>query len=293
MNTQIRTLESYFQREEKPPGLVAIVPVDEDYMAVDEIHSHNFYQIIFVDKGAAEHTIEYEAAVRIEPYTVAVVFPKQLHRIRFTPEAKGVIIMFDEVLFCSDILKNELKSYTKDLYNKLNVIRREQINYLKIRRMADTIHQLLQNITPIKKEQIRFYIKILLLELIESVHGEVQVQKNLPTVNLYAKYKELIDNQFMEVKTVSEYARQMGVSSRKLNQICKSEAGITALAVIHERLMVEIRRLLLFSGESMKEIAFKLGFSSTPAFNRFVYLQTGKRPSELKHTESQMDNQKG
>lgn len=286
MDRYVRTLESCFINEKKIPGLVNIVPIDEQYVSINRIHSHDYFQIIFIDKGAAKHTIEYDNGILMEPRSVSVIFPKQLHQITFTSGTEGIIVMFDEVLFCSDILKKELKSYTKDLYKKLNLIRREQIDYIKLRKMVDNINYLLLNITPIKKEQIRFYIKILLLQLIEDVHEDTLPQKSLPTVNLFARYKELIEEQFRETKTVAAYAGQIGISSRKLNQICKTEAGITALAVIHERLMIEIRRLLLFSGESMKEIAYELGFSSTPAFNKFVFSQTGKKPSELKNITS-------
>lgn len=289
MDRYVRTLESCFINEKKIPGLVSIVPIDEQYASINRIHSHDYFQIIFIDKGTAKHTIEYEDDILMEPRSVSVIFPKQLHQISFTSDTEGIIIMFDEVLFCSDILKKELKSYTKDLYKKLNIIRREQIDYIKLRKMVDNINYLLQNITPIKKEQIRFYIKILLLQLIEDVHEDTLPQKSLPAVNLFARYKELIEEQFRETKTVAAYAGQIGISSRKLNQICKTETGITALAVIHERLMIEIRRLLFFSGESMKEIAYELGFSSTPAFNKFVFSQTGKNPSELKNITSQKD----
>lgn len=79
----------------------------------------------------------------------------------------------------------------------------------------------------------------------------------------------------------------MGITSKKLNEICKAEAGMTALSVIHERLIVETRRLLLFSGKSIKEISFTLGFTSPPAFNRFVYSKTNKTPTQLRESLSQ------
>lgn len=292
MKEPIHTLESYFVKNNKPFLPVNMAIIDDSYEQTTDLHRHNFFQVIFIDQGTAEHTIEYEQPVIMESHCVSVIFPNQLHRITFSPDAKGVILMFDEALFCSDILKNELKAYNHNLYNKLNIISREKINYNQIRKMIHHVTFLFNNITPIRREQIRFYIKILLLELIEDVHEEIQPQKNLPTVNLYARYKELIDNQYAENKTVKEYARQMGITTKRLNTICKIEAKSTALAVIHERLMVEARRLLMFSGISMKEIAFTLGFTSPSAFNRFIFAQTGKTPFELKNSMSQKANEK-
>ena len=86
---------------------------------------------------------------------------------------------------------------------------------------------------------------------------------------------------------MTDYASQLGISSKKLNEICKRESGMTALEVIHERLMVEIKRMLLFSGERIKEIAFTLGFASVSSFNKFIYSKTCKTPTELKNSLSQ------
>lgn len=286
----IQTLESYLTKTDQPFSPVHIASINKDVNPVRTIHSHNFFQVILIDRGTAEHTIEYEKPVIMNPSSISVLFPGQLHKIMFSPDCQGMVLMFDEIMFCSDILKNELKAYNENLSRKLNFITRRQVNYPKIRMMIDRVSFLYNNITPIRREQIRFYIKILLLQLIEDVHEEILTSGSAPSVNLYARYKELINGQYIENKTVAEYARQLGITTKKLNQVCKAEARTTALAVIHERVLIEARRLLLFSGESIKEIAFTLGFTSPSAFNRFIHSLTGKTPNELKSNMSQNDN---
>ena len=131
-----------------------------------------------------------------------------------------------------------------------------------------------------------------MLQLIEYAHEKEQPAKTLPTVNVYADYKDLIDKQYHSTKTVAGYAQQMGISVKRLNNICKQESGMTALAVLHERIMVEAKRMLLFSGESITEISFKLGFTSPSAFNKFIHSKTNKTPTELNLSLSQNYKQK-
>ncbi len=287
MEIPVRTLDTFLGSHHTPylPFNIEMFayPGPED---AKEIHRHNYFQILCIDQGTVQQSIEQDS-YRLVSGDISVIFPKQIHMIEFSPGCKGVVIRFDEVLFCSDILKKELSAYNIDLYNKLNYIRLSREKYRHIRKMADNIHDLHTHITPIKKEQIRFYIKILLLQLIEDVHDDVLPGKNLPTINVYARFKELIDEQYTETKTVAGFASQLGLSTKKLNEICKKETGSTALSVIHERKMLEIKRMLLFSGETNKEIAFKLGFASPSALNKFIFTKTGKTPTELKKNLSQ------
>lgn len=290
MNIPVNTLEKHFINS-KQPYLSLYIQYINGNIDTEEMHSHNYFQIIFIDEGEAKHCIEYEPPLVMKPYEVSVVFPKQIHQISFK-RCRGIILMFDEVLFCSDILKKELSAYNVDLYRKLNHIVYDKQQYQNIRDKVEQICILYNNISPIKKEQIRFYIKILLLQLIEYAHEKEQPAKNLSIVNVYANYKELIEKQYHSTKTVSSYAQQMGISVKRLNNICKQESGMTALAVLHERVMVEAKRMLLFSGESIKEISFKLGFTSPSAFNKFIYSKTNKTPTELKFSLSQNYKQK-
>lgn len=286
MDVAVNTLENYFNQSGKS-NLPFFIKTIEGNDNITGIHCHDYFQIIFIDKGNARHDIEYEKPVLMNKQDVSVIFPKQIHQITFSSDCKGVILMFDEALFCSDILKKELSAYNIDLYKKLNHIRYDEANYEMIKKKVHQICLLYDNISPIKKEQIRFYIKILLLQLIEDVHENKSEEKSLRTVNIYAQYKELIEEQYRKTRKVSDYAQLIGISAKRLNRICRKESGMTAQMVLHERLFVEARRLLLFSDESIKEIAYKLGFTSPSAFNKFIYSKTNKTPTELKGSLSQ------
>ena len=64
--------------------------------------------------------------------------------------------------------------------------------------------------------------------------------------------------------------------------ICNQYTGNTALSVIHERTLLEIKRMLVFFDFTIKEIAFDLGFDSQSALNKFIYSKLSCTPSELK-----------
>jgi AraC-like DNA-binding protein len=73
----------------------------------------------------------------------------------------------------------------------------------------------------------------------------------------------------------------MGTNADKLNFACKNSLGKTALKLIHEELVLEIRRLLLLNQLSLKEIAYELNFDSPANFSGFIKANTGLTPTEL------------
>ena len=54
-----------------------------------------------------------------------------------------------------------------------------------------------------------------------------------------------------------------------LGEVIKQQSGKTAIELIHERLMLEAKRMLFHTESSIKEIAFELGFEDASYFNRF------------------------
>ncbi|MEG0455523.1 MULTISPECIES: AraC family transcriptional regulator [Bacteroides] len=277
------TLESYFQAAHKPciafnlERLCHESPNDETLP-----HRHDYYQIVVLDKGSAVHRIEFDT-YHMSAGTISVLFPKQFHQITFSDDAQGYVIMFCDELFCSAVLKTELSAYTISLQQRLNYICPSADDYLSICKVVLQIKELYENLSIAKKEQIKFYIKIILLQLMELGTDREPSRSETEEATIFLQFKDLVEEQFRVCRTVQNYAGQLGITTKKLNSICNQYTGETALAVIHERTLLEIKRLLVFFDYSIKEIAFDLGFDSQSALNKFIASKANCTPSELKY----------
>lgn len=65
------------------------------------------------------------------------------------------------------------------------------------------------------------------------------------------------------------FASHVRCSPRTLNRIVLSARGLTAKAVIDERLALEAKRLLAYTDEPASHIAAELGFSEATNFTKF------------------------
>ena len=104
----------------------------------------------------------------------------------------------------------------------------------------------------------------------------------VPPLNNYAyQYKELLEKNISEKTRVSDYAEIMNISRVSLNKAVMREFGLSAVHLLKQRLLQEIKNDLLFSDLSVKEIAFRLHFSEPNHLMRFFKQMTGQTIREF------------
>ncbi|WP_205691014.1 helix-turn-helix transcriptional regulator [Cellulophaga sp. BC115SP] len=256
-----------------------------------EPHKKDHFIILVIETGTLQLHIE-EKLHYLKAGKIAVVFPDQVHFISdLSSDLKGKIILFEEILFCSDILKNELSTYNVNLSTQLNCTFLPKEDFEQSLHLVKLIKSIYEKPSLIKKEQARFHIKIFLLGLIESVHGLHPILQH-ETVDkpIYVRFKKLLNEHYKQHRTVQYYSEELAITPKKLNAITKKHCGETAIQAIHKRILIEIKRQLIFSDLTHKEIAFDLGFNSPSALNKFVKAKLKETPTELQQELAQMYN---
>ena len=103
-----------------------------------------------------------------------------------------------------------------------------------------------------------------------------------PPLNNYAyQYKELLEKNISEKTRVADYAEMMNISRVTLNKAVMREFGLSAVHLLKQRLLQEVKSDLLFTGLSVKEIAYRLHFSESNHLMRFFKQMTGQTINEF------------
>jgi AraC-like DNA-binding protein len=92
----------------------------------------------------------------------------------------------------------------------------------------------------------------------------------------------LVEVHFRNKHRVSDYATLLNKAPKTLANLFLLHRQPTPLQIIHNRITLEAKRLLLFTDKSTKEIAFALGFDEIPHFSRFFKKQTNLSPLEFR-----------
>ena len=92
----------------------------------------------------------------------------------------------------------------------------------------------------------------------------------------------LIDKHFRQHKDAGFYAEQLSLTSKRMNELTRRYLGKTITRMIHDRILLEARRDLVFSVKTVKAIAHELGFDESTYFCRFFRKMTGETPLQFR-----------
>jgi AraC family transcriptional activator of pobA len=111
---------------------------------------------------------------------------------------------------------------------------------------------------------------------IPELHGSRDMQR-------LRAFRHLIEAQYLKHWPVERYARRLALSETSLNRLCLRLAGRTGFDMIQQRLVLEARRRLVYSANSVSSIAGELGFKDPAYFSRFFRRHLGVGPTDFRH----------
>ena len=96
------------------------------------------------------------------------------------------------------------------------------------------------------------------------------------------RFRILLEQHFATLKSPAAYARQLHVSPNHLNAMVKRETGFSVSYWIGHAIVLEAKRLLVYSTLEVKEIAALLGYTDGPYFCRLFKKQVGLSPGAFR-----------
>ena len=82
--------------------------------------------------------------------------------------------------------------------------------------------------------------------------------------------------------SITDDAGQLGITPGQLSRLCREVLGISSLDIVKARVIQEAQRLLVYTGNSIKQIAYALGFADETYFCRVFRKHTALSPREFR-----------
>lgn len=101
--------------------------------------------------------------------------------------------------------------------------------------------------------------------------------------HIVRKFNLLVEANFRTEHSVSFYADQLFKSPKTLSNVFAIYNQKTPSQIIQDRIVLEARRLLLYTDRSVKHITFELGFEDVSYFSNFFKKNTGTSPSDFRN----------
>jgi AraC family transcriptional regulator, transcriptional activator of pobA len=254
---------------------------------VEDLHKHTFYEVMWVEKGKSRQVIDY-VDYEISPGSLFFISPGQLHIFEEWRPVSGGCIVFTEDFFLLNYQdKDKLfeLSFLDNFYSH-PVLHPTKPKFLEIKRTIDLIteEKKRKNYLPSVAQAL---LHVLLTQIQRCIDDQSESVVSKKYLVLYKKFKNLIDLNFTENISVSEYASKLAITQHHLNFVAKDVTGKTATEVIRARSILEAKRLLSFSNHSVSEIASQLGYFDSSYFAKLFKAETGNTPLEFKSAISE------
>lgn len=104
---------------------------------------------------------------------------------------------------------------------------------------------------------------------------------------LVQRYRALLEQHYTSHQPLAFYAARLAVTPDHLSRACRGMAGQSALELLHERLMLEARRLLSYTPMPVAQIAQQLGYDDAAYFSKFFARTVGLSPTDYRRQIAQ------
>ena len=249
-------------------------------------HRHDFYTVLLVKNACGSHFIDYVE----HPMQSKVVFfvgPGQVHQVVVNSDnPSGDILMFSDDFLNKNYISEEF-IFNLGMFScggGTPPILLSDETYEKLCLISNEIRQAFEGDSPFKFDIIGAHLKLFLIECnkfaVPSKEENPQaLQSGRPLVK---KFRQLLDTNYQNWHKVNEYAEEMSITPDYLNNILKTNIGKTAKELIFQRIIVESKRLGLYTALTTKEIAYQLGYDDPSHFSKFFKKETGQAFTEFK-----------
>lgn len=253
-------------------------------------HKHNFQEIIFIKSGIGKHLIDDRIYV-LNSNTFYLIGKGQVHEFIEGENLNGYLIRFvDNFIPPSRFNTND--AFNSTLLSSIISINElfipsPEVNYYES--ILDNLYyEYFENQMDFAKTQIIQHLLLALLTKLERRVRSLSKEKIIKTVDtetkMYHSFLLLIEENYKQHHDISYYVNELRVNKRKLAAICKVFSQKTPKQILNERLMVEAKRMLLYTSNSSKEIAFGLGYEDPAYFSRFFKKYNGLSPRAFKES---------
>ncbi|MDX6188970.1 helix-turn-helix domain-containing protein [Flavobacterium sp. Fl-318] len=249
---------------------------------VEEPHRHDSYLMVFFTNGSGIHEVDFDR-FEIKKGSLFVLQPGQMHHWSLSEDIEGYVIIFSQELYNLYFGQKKINDY--NFYNSI-------LNQPEVLFEGEESSKILPYFNLLIQENNQNHRLQLdkMLNLLDCIHIEIarkygetySRQAHSYNVKISA-FEVLLEKYFKTQKLPSFYADQLHITLKHLNRICNEILQKTATEVIMDRVILEIKRMLIDKQLAVNEVAYAVGYEDYSYFSRVFKKQTGISPTEFRN----------
>ncbi|MBL4688263.1 MAG: helix-turn-helix domain-containing protein [Nannocystaceae bacterium] len=246
-----------------------------------EAHLHDFNQILWFRAGSGVHLVDFVERA-YEAHTVVYIPRGAVHAFRKDLRVDGAILHFDDAMAMGGSDGQSLPAILRALAlssQPSRTLSPEQAS--AVNASLEALRSELDSQDGFgKSTDIEAALRLVLVRACRYFQDGSESKSK--EHKRYLDFLALVERHYLEARAVEAYASDLGVSSKTLSRAVHDAASCSPKDVISERVALEMKRLLVHTDLSVKEISARLGMSDASYSTRFFRKQTGVAPSAFR-----------
>lgn len=239
-------------------------------------HKHDgYFELIYIREGEGFHWVDTDFYQITSP-EIYFLKPGCLHCWQFTAIPKGYVILFKEEYFDAVREKN-LTDLFRDFAGEMQLPVPETAPIDSI--FLDILKEY-QRPGPFSYAIIHGYMQVLFSRILQLSNHVEDIQPLIG--DLISRFQKLLNSHCPDLHLVHEYADLLATTPQNLNAACRKHLNMSASEIISGQLLLEAKRHILHTENSIAEIAFNLHFNDASYFIKFFKKHTGTTPMQFR-----------
>lgn len=243
-------------------------------------HRHkDLFQILLLQKGSAQVQIDRRQMLLSQP-TVITLPPGYVHAFNFFEETDGFILTLALPLL-SDAAQTDRFSFMA-MDPQLIPLDRRSLASKQIEQLIEMMALELTQPDSWRTEICGHLVRALLIWLQRATLDLDKLGSDRAFSLLLNDFRHLIEMHYTEHLSIARYADKLSSSVASLNRHTQRHLGVSAQALVHQRVNQEAKRSLSFTQRALEQIALELGFEDPAYFSRFFKRLNACTPSQFR-----------
>ncbi len=227
-------------------------------------HKHiGYYELIFIIDGEGFHTVD-TVTYRVVAPEFYMLSAGQLHYWQFTSIPKGFVILLKE-----DEFDKINESNTIRLLSELKLVTQLSLsNSDSFVTILKDMYHIFKNGDNYSTDIIHSYLSALFAKLL-SLSKTANQKMSITPSKIFENFIDLVSTDVRKRHKVNEYASLLNTTPQNLNALCRKYRGKSASEIIVLQLILESKRYILHTDNTIFEIAEILGFEDVSNFIKY------------------------
>ncbi|MFF4343053.1 helix-turn-helix transcriptional regulator [Kitasatospora sp. NPDC001540] len=239
-----------------------------------------FHLLVAVRSGALSCSLDFTAHTA-EPGDWLWIHPGQvLDSLRTTSDGDGTALIFPTG-FLGEVAHRAIREAE---HAPSRLIRPDAPRQETLLRLLDVLaaeHRDLVGL-PLEShlETLRSLLSVIVMRLAHLVDPHRQGRSG--SDELFDRFRRAVEEDFTRTHRLESYAARLGYSPRTITRATRQARGCGAKQYIDDRVLLEAKRLLIYTSLPQNTIGKRIGFTHPTAFSAFFRHRTGMTPSEFR-----------